>query len=156
NGTVLPAARRPLRARLRAMRRHRMSLWSRWLSSWGFHVAGRRPIRARRPVARYAPRCEPLEDRCVPAISLINTPGAPITLGVGVPMSDSASLSGGVNPTGYILFQLNAPGGGVVNEQVVGVTGNGTYTTPNAFLPTGTGALTGTYQWSASYSGDAN
>ena len=36
------------------------------------------------------------------------------------------------------------------------VSGNGTYTTPTGFtLPTH-GTVTGTYQWNASYSGDAN
>ena len=126
-----------------------MSLWSRWLSRFGSRAARRRPAK------RYAPRFEPLEDRCVPAVSLIDTPGGTITLGTGTPLTDSATLSGGVNPTGYILFQLNDPNGNVVNEQIVAVNGNGTYNAPSGFIPSGTGTVVGTYQWSANYSGDA-
>jgi hypothetical protein len=72
-------------------------------------------------------------------------------------MTDSATLSGGVNPTGYILFTLAAPDGTtVVDEEIAGVTGNGAYSTPNGYQPSGTGTLPGTYQWSATYSGDSN
>ena len=44
----------------------------------------------------------------------------------------------------------------MVDTETVTVSGNGTYTTPTGYtLPT-TGTVTGTYQWDASYSGDAN
>ena len=131
-----------------------MSLWSRCVDWVRLRNEHRRPIRTRRPASRYTLCLEPLEDRCVPAISLSSTPGAAIALGSGVPLTDSATLSGGVNPTGYILFELNAPGGNLVAERIAAVTGNGTYSTPSGYLPSGTGTLTGTYQWSASYSGD--
>ena len=43
-----------------------------------------------------------------------------------------------------------------MDTETVTVSGNGTYTTPTGYtLPT-TGTVTGTYQWVASYSGDAN
>ena len=44
----------------------------------------------------------------------------------------------------------------MVDTETVTVSGNGTYTTPTGYtLPT-TGTVTGTYQWVATYSGDAN
>jgi hypothetical protein len=70
---------------------------------------------------------------------------------------DSAVLSGGFSPTGTITFTLVAPGGGTVDTETVTVNGDGTYTTPTGYtLPT-TAAVTGTYQWNASYtSGNGN
>src|SRR5262249_52702467 len=89
-----------------------------------------------------------------PASPAINTtPGSTVTVGTGDRLTDSATLSGGFNPTGTITFTLFAPNSNTgVDTETVTVNGNGTYTTPNGFLPTGTG----TYEWVASYSGDAN
>ena len=72
-------------------------------------------------------------------------------------MTDSATLSGGFRETGTITFDLYAPAGvAPVDTEIVTVSGNGTYITPTGYtLPT-TGTLTGTYQWVATYSGDAN
>ena len=81
-----------------------------------------------------------------------------VTLGATTPpiLTDSANLVGGFNPTGTITFTLVAPGGGTVDTETVTVSGNGNYTTPTGFtLPT-SGIVTGTYQWRATYSGDAN
>jgi hypothetical protein len=80
-----------------------------------------------------------------------------VTLGVTPPvLKDSATLAGGYFATGTITFTLLAPGGNTVDTETVGVSGNGTYTTPTGFtLPT-TGTVIGTYQWEASYSGDPN
>ncbi len=89
-----------------------------------------------------------------PALS--STPGGTVVVGSSVNLTDSATLVGAYNPTGYILFTLTAPTGGIVDEEAVGVAGNGTYTTPLGYLPSGNGPLTGAYQWTASYSGDAN
>ena len=70
-------------------------------------------------------------------------------------LTDTATLSGGYNPTGTITFTLHNPNGAVVDTETVDVDGNGSYTTPVGYvLPTG--AVTGTYQWDATYSGDAN
>jgi hypothetical protein len=92
-----------------------------------------------------------------PAIATTPNPTS-ATLGTTpVTLFDSAVLSGGYFPIGTITFTLVAPGGGTVDTETVTVDGNGTYTTPAGYtLPT-TGALTGTYQWNASYTtGDGN
>ena len=91
--------------------------------------------------------------------ALVTTPSATsITLGTTAPtLKDSATLSGGVNPTGTITFKLTAPNGTtVLDTETVSVSGDGTYTTPAGFTLPSSGAVTGTYQWHASYSGDAN
>src|SRR5262249_2906923 len=73
-----------------------------------------------------------------------------------VMLIDSATLANGFNPTGTITFTLVGPAGGVVDTETVTVNGNGTYTTPTGFtLPAGA-PVTGTYQWNAVYSGNAN
>jgi hypothetical protein len=83
------------------------------------------------------------------------TPGGTITLGSGNKLTDTATLSGGFNPTGTITFTLYNPSNAIVYTNTVTVSGNGTYTTsagnnPGGYLPT----TAGTYQWVASYSGD--
>jgi hypothetical protein len=93
----------------------------------------------------------------VSATTLSTTPSpATVTLGPApATLTDSALLAGGSNPTGTITFTLVAPGGATVDTETVAVNGNGTYTTPTGFtLPGGTSI--GTYQWDATYSGDAN
>src|SRR5262249_13752116 len=74
-----------------------------------------------------------------------------------VTITDTATLSGGFNPTGTITFTLFYNGGTTpVDTETVTVSGNGAFTTPTGFtLPT-TGPVTGTYQWDATYSGDTN
>jgi uncharacterized repeat protein (TIGR01451 family) len=91
--------------------------------------------------------------------TLTTTPSATtIRLGATTPpiLTDSATLTGGYNPTGTITFTLVAPDGTTVDTETGAVNGNNIYTTPTGFtLPT-TGAVTGTYQWNATYNGDAN
>src|SRR5262249_27084709 len=81
-----------------------------------------------------------------------------VTLGDIPPpiLQDEATLSGGFDPTGTITFEL-FQGTTLVHPETVAVDrGNGTYTTLTGFtLPT-SGTAAGTYQWVASYSGDAN
>jgi N-acetylneuraminic acid mutarotase len=84
--------------------------------------------------------------------TLTTTPGGPVVLGSGANLTDSATLSGGYNPTGTITFTLTAPGGATVDTETVSVNGNGTYATPTGYLP----GAAGTYEWGATYSGDAN
>ena len=96
--------------------------------------------------------------------SIITTPGGTVTFGGMVKLTDSATLSGGYNPTGTITFYLFAPGvtpnsndSNNVYSDTVTVNGDGTYTTsmgsnPGGYAPT----ATGTYQWLAVYSGDAS
>src|SRR5207237_8927694 len=91
-------------------------------------------------------------ETVTPATPAINT-----TLDDALPicsvarLTDSATLSGGFTPTGTITFTLFL-GAAVVDTEVVPVNGNGTYVTPAGILP----LATGTYQWVAAYSGDAN
>jgi hypothetical protein len=70
-------------------------------------------------------------------------------------LTDSAMLSGGYHPSGSITFTL-VYNSSIVDTESVTVHGNGTYTTPGYMPPTDQSTVTGTYQWSASYSGDGN
>lgn len=72
-------------------------------------------------------------------------------------ISDTASLSGGYNPTGTITFTIydsltdQGQCAGVVDTITVNVSGNGQYTaTESNVFPAGS------YYWLASYNGDAN
>jgi ELWxxDGT repeat protein len=111
---------------------------------------------ARRQHLRVHLRLEALEDRALPSLTtpiLATTPGGPVVLGSSGKLTDSATLSGGNNPTGTITFTLYAPHSAtVVDTEMATVSGNGTYDTPNGFTPT----AVGTYEWTANYSGDAN
>ena len=89
----------------------------------------------------------------LPPLSVSTTPGAGVVLGSGTKLTDSVTLVGGDSPTGSITFTLYAPNDTtVVDTETATVSGDGTYSTPNGYLPT---AL-GTYEWVASYSGDSN
>ena len=91
--------------------------------------------------------------------TLVTTPSqTAFPLGTSSPtLTDLATLAGGVNPTGTITFTLHAPGGtSVVDTETVAVNGNGNYTTPTGYTPPKSGTVTGTYQWTAAYSGDGN
>jgi ELWxxDGT repeat protein len=90
----------------------------------------------------------------------ITTAASPTNVALGAmsqTLADSATLSGGNNPTGTITFTLYYNGGSSpVDTETVTVSGNGTYATPAGYtLPT-TGTVTGTYQWDVGYSGDSN
>ncbi len=96
--------------------------------------------------------------------TIATTPGGAVTLGGLVNLTDSATLSGGYNPGGSITFYLFAPGvtpngadSNNVYSDTVTVSGNGTYTTSMGNNTGGYAATkTGTYEWLAVYSGDAN
>src|SRR5262249_2152651 len=77
-----------------------------------------------------------------------------VTLGPNaVTLTDTATLSGGFNPTGTIVFELFLIGGSEpVFVGAVPVNGNGSYTTAVTLPPTA--LVPGTYQWVAVYSGD--
>ena len=72
-------------------------------------------------------------------------------------LNDTATLSGGSDPVaGTITFNLYGPNdttcaNPAIFTQTVNVNGNGTYSTINGLLVT----TPGTYEWTASYSGDA-
>jgi hypothetical protein len=75
---------------------------------------------------------------------------------LGGQVSDTATLAGGVSPTGTITFRLFGPGnatcsGTAAFTSTKQVSGNGSYTS-GPFTP----AVVGTYRWIAAYSGDAN
>jgi len=91
--------------------------------------------------------------------SVGDIPGSSSSVGGGgstvTTLTDSATVSGGVNPTGTMVFYLMAPGAtastpltSAVYTDTVSVTGDGTYTTSQG---TSTGSAvptqTGTYQW---------
>ena len=66
--------------------------------------------------------------------------------------SDTATVSGGDNPTGTIQFSIKKPDGTTSNVgSPVPVSGDGTYNAPSSVQLT----QVGTYTWSASYSGDS-
>jgi hypothetical protein len=78
-----------------------------------------------------------------------------VTLGPPVTLNDTAFLQSGFDPTGSITFTLVGPNGTTVDTEMVLVDGNGLYSTPTGFTPSGPNGA-GTYQWNATYSGDAN
>jgi hypothetical protein len=87
-----------------------------------------------------------------PALVTVASARAP----VGGQVSDTAQLSGGVDPHGTLTFRLFGPNDPSCSSSPVFTTqqtviGNGSYRSAT-FTPT----RTGTYLWVASYSGDAN
>ena len=95
----------------------------------------------------------PVTFTIAPATPTITTAASgTVVLGSGGKLTASAILSGGVNATGTITFTLTDPHGAVVDTETAAVNDNGTYSTPNGYLP----GVAGTYRWSASYSGDGN
>ena len=94
----------------------------------------------------------------------INTiPGGSVVLGSGSKLTDSATLAGGVNPTGSITFYVFAPGvtpnatnSNNVYSDVVTVSSNGNYSTSSGSNPGGLApTVAGAYQWVAVYGGDS-
>ena len=67
-----------------------------------------------------------------------------------VVLNDTATLSGGVNPTGTVTFTLTAPDHTVAYTETDPVSGDGNYSTHN----TTAAPQVGVYTWSAHYSGD--
>jgi len=111
------------------------------LNSASMVRSGRRKRAKKR--SRLKLELELLEDRVVlSSLSLSTTPGGTVILGSGVNLTDSATLSGGSSPSGSITFTLTAPGGSTVDTERVTVSGDGTYNTPNGFLP----STPGTYE----------
>src|SRR4029077_16981867 len=88
-----------------------------------------------------------LVNQAGPAV--VTQASAPVTIGGAI--SDSATLSGGVSPTGSITFNLYGPNdatcaGAVIFTSTVSVSGNGVYGSGN-FTP----LTVGTYRWIANY-----
>jgi hypothetical protein len=81
---------------------------------------------------------------------------ASAAVAVGGTVHDSATLSGGVSPSGAIVFKLYRPSdpgcsGSPVASSAVTVSGDGTYES-GEYAP----VAPGSYRWVASYSGDSN
>ena len=78
------------------------------------------------------------------------------SVALGQPITDTATLAGGSNPTGTLTFNVYGPNdsacaGSPVSSSNVNVTGNADY--PSApYSP----RAPGTYRWTVTYSGDAN
>jgi hypothetical protein len=96
--------------------------------------------------------------QCTIGVSVATTltTQASATAPTGGLIHDTAFLAGGVNPTGTITFDLFGPGdtscaGPSLFTSVVPVNGNGSYDSADF-----TALVVGTYQWIATYSGDAN
>ncbi|HEV2055359.1 MAG TPA: IPTL-CTERM sorting domain-containing protein [Methylomirabilota bacterium] len=75
---------------------------------------------------------------------------------LGAAISDTATLSGGVTPTGAITWNLYGPNNGfctgaAIFTSFLPISGNGIYVS-GSFTP----VLAGTYRWIANYSGDVN
>jgi hypothetical protein len=96
--------------------------------------------------------------------TVCTVPGGTVTLNSKQSLTDTATLSGGYNPGGTIIFYLFAPGvtpkandSNNVYSDTVTVSSNGTYSTGTGTI-TGTAVpiTTGTYEWVANYSGDGN
>ena len=129
-----------------------------WKSIFSKQVLVRKPVeRKPKPMHRLNRRLglEHLEDRIVPVLqvaspSIITVAGPTVLLGTATNLTDTATLSQGNSPTGTITFTLTSPNNTVVDTETVQVQGDGIYTTPNGYLPT----QVGTYNWSATYSGD--
>ena len=86
------------------------------------------------------------------ATPTLTTTATPATAAVGQTVQDDATLSGGSAPTGTITFTLTNASSTVVATEKVSVSGNGAYATSTGYTAT----APGTYQWSATYGGDAN
>src|SRR6202049_4194299 len=87
-----------------------------------------------------------------PGLSTQASPGTTL----GGTISDTATLSGGVNPTGTITFQLFGPNdaacsSAAISTSTVAVNGNANYSSA-PFVPNAVGV----YRWIANYSGDVN
>lgn len=92
--------------------------------------------------------------QAAPTISTSQSAGG----NIGVAISDTATVSGGINPTGTVTFKLYGPTDATCSATPLAVsTGdltNGKATSASFTTTTTSGA--GTYRWIATYSGDAN
>ena len=90
-----------------------------------------------------------------PAAPTISCTAQQSIASLGTTIKATATLAGGFNPTGTVIFQLyNNPNGtgNPFDSETVTVNGNGVYQTPVGY---GTNAA-GTFYWVATYSGDTN
>ena len=90
-------------------------------------------------------------SKAAPAISTTPSAGGP----TGTPISDSATVTGGVSPTGTVVFNLYGPTDLTCSAAPV-FTSTVTLTAATVSSAAFSGTSTeGTYSWTAAYSGDA-
>ncbi|HET7419064.1 MAG TPA: Ig-like domain-containing protein [Candidatus Dormibacteraeota bacterium] len=87
-----------------------------------------------------------------PASPTITTSPNPTSVTGSATLKDTATLTGGFQPTGKITFTLYDPNDTAVHTEQVDVDGNGAYTTPDGHFAN----TPGTWHWKAVYSGDDN
>jgi uncharacterized repeat protein (TIGR01451 family) len=91
-------------------------------------------------------------NKVTPSISTVASAG--ITIGASI--SDTATVTGGLNPTGTVTFKLYGPDDATCTGPVAFTSADrplsGGSATSASFTPT----LVGTYRWIATYNGDAN
>ena len=96
--------------------------------------------------------CEPLTvNKVSPSIS--TTPN-PSSASVGATLSDTATLSGGYNPTGNVTFKLYAPSDASCSGTPAYTVTDGTV--PYSADPGFVSNAAGTWHWTADYAGDTN
>jgi hypothetical protein len=88
-----------------------------------------------------------------PALAISTTPSGGVPAGGNV--SDSATVDGGLSPTGSVTFKLFGPGDAMCNGTPL-ATRTGTLVGRTAVSGDVASAGEGTYNWVATYGGDAN
>jgi hypothetical protein len=87
-----------------------------------------------------------------------NSPSVSTAPGIKIILNDSATLSGGISPTGSLTFKLyentTCTGAPLFAPAAVTVNGNGTYSSGDSPQFTRSGDTE--FRWTVSYSGDAN
>jgi len=95
------------------------------------------------------------ESTTVSAAQPTLTTATPATVTSGTSSSDTATLAGGVGPTGTLRFQLYGPNDPTCSSPIFGATasvnGNGAYASGPFSL-----VAPGVYAWAVTYSGDSN
>ncbi len=94
---------------------------------------------------------EPVTIKATPTIATTPSPGGP----VGTPLSDTATLTGGLNPGGTVTFDLFPPDDTTCTAPPAFTSTNpvsGASATSDSFTTT----AVGTYHWFATYNGDIN
>ncbi len=90
--------------------------------------------------------------QATPTISTTPSAGGP----VGTSISDTATVSGGVNPTGAVSFELFGPDDTTCSGTPEFAFPNNPLSGGSATSGTITTIAVGTYHWVATYNGDAN
>lgn len=84
--------------------------------------------------------------------TIATTPSGPVPAGGSV--SDTATLAGGASPSGTVTFKLFGPGDAACSTPIATVTAP--LSASNAASGPVTAGAAGTYNWMATYNGDAN